>query len=73
MEIKTVPYVPLSHPFVERLVGTLRRECLDRTIILDRPGGELREFQRYFNEHPSTGHMRGYKTACQTLADLRRR
>ena len=29
-EIKTVPYVPLSHPFVERLIGTLRRECLDR-------------------------------------------
>jgi putative transposase len=29
-EIKTVPYVPLSHPFVERLVGALRRECLDR-------------------------------------------
>jgi hypothetical protein len=26
-EIKTVPYVPLSHPFVERLIGTLRREC----------------------------------------------
>jgi hypothetical protein len=21
-EIKTVPYVPLSHPFVERLIGT---------------------------------------------------
>ncbi len=29
-EIKTVPYVPLSHPFVERLIGTIRRECLDR-------------------------------------------
>ncbi len=29
-EIKTVPYVPSSHPVVERLIGTLRRECLDR-------------------------------------------
>src|SRR5215470_12855025 len=28
-EIKTVPFVPLSHPFVERLIGTLRRECPD--------------------------------------------
>jgi hypothetical protein len=27
-EIKSVPYVPLSHPFVERLIGTLRREYL---------------------------------------------
>ncbi len=25
-EIKTVPYVPISHPFVERLIGTMRRE-----------------------------------------------
>jgi hypothetical protein len=25
-EIKSIPYVPLSHPFVERLIGTLRRE-----------------------------------------------
>jgi len=32
-EIKTVPYVPLSHPFVERLIGTLRREYLDRTLF----------------------------------------
>ena len=24
-EVKSVPYVPLSHPFVERLIGTLRR------------------------------------------------
>ena len=24
-EIKTVPYVPLSHPFVERLISTVRR------------------------------------------------
>jgi hypothetical protein len=25
-EIKTVPHVPLSHPFVERLIGTMCRE-----------------------------------------------
>ena len=29
MEVKTVPHVPLSHPFVERLIGTIRREYLD--------------------------------------------
>ena len=32
-EIKTVPYVPLSHPFIERLIGTVRREYLDRTLF----------------------------------------
>ena len=29
-EIKTVPFVPTSHPFVERLIGNVRRELLDQ-------------------------------------------
>jgi transposase InsO family protein len=32
-DIKTVPHVPLSHPFVERLVGTMRREFLDPALF----------------------------------------
>jgi transposase InsO family protein len=45
-EIKTVPYVPWSHPFVERLIGTIRRELLDRTLFLDhgRSGNETHRF-----------------------------
>ena len=34
-EIKTVPHVPLSHPFVERLIGTIRRELLDHVLFLE--------------------------------------
>jgi hypothetical protein len=61
MEIKTVPYVPLSHPLVERLVGTLRRECLDRTLFWTTEDLEakLREFQKYFNEHPTHAGLEG--------------
>jgi transposase InsO family protein len=52
-EIKTVPYAPLSHPFVERLVGTIRRECLDRTLFWTTADLEskLLEFKTYFNLH----------------------
>ena len=52
-EIKTVPYAPLSHPFVERLIGTIRRECLDRTLFWTATDLErkLLEFQRYYNGH----------------------
>jgi len=32
-EIKTVPRVPVSHPFIERLIGTIRREYLDRILF----------------------------------------
>ena len=31
-EIKTVPDSPTSHPFIERLIGTVRREFLDHTL-----------------------------------------
>jgi putative transposase len=52
-EIKTVPYVPLSHPFVERLIGTIRRECLDRMLFWTSADLEMKllDFQRYYNRH----------------------
>jgi hypothetical protein len=33
MEIKSVPFGPVSHPFVERLIETIRREYLDRVFF----------------------------------------
>jgi len=50
-EVKTVPYAPLSHPFVERLIGTVRREYLDQTLFWTAADLEqkLRVFQPYFN------------------------
>jgi transposase InsO family protein len=61
LEIKTVPYVPLSHPFVERPVGSLRRECLDRTLFRTTADLEakLPEFQEYFNEHRTHAGLAG--------------
>jgi transposase InsO family protein len=52
-EIKSVPHVPMSHPFVERLIGSIRRELLDHTLFwtatdLD---NKLRDYQCYYNEH----------------------
>ena len=48
-----VPYVPLSHPFVERLIGTIRRECLDRTLFWTAVDLEMKllDFQRDYNGH----------------------
>ena len=30
-EIKSIPYAPMSHPFIERAIGTIRSEYLDNT------------------------------------------
>ena len=50
-EIKTVPCVPLSHPFVERLIGTARREFLDHVLFWNGRDLErkLADFQAYYN------------------------
>ena len=50
-EIKSVPDVPVSHPFVERLIGTVRREFLDRILFWNSVDLErkLQEFQNYYN------------------------
>ena len=61
MEIKTVPYVPISHLFVERLIGTVRREYLDQilfwtTIDLET---KLLDFQHYFNAYRTHAGLDG--------------
>jgi len=52
-EIKSLPHVPMSHPFVERLIGSIRRELLDHTFFWTATDLEnkLREYQVYYNEH----------------------
>ncbi len=34
-EVKTAPRSPWQNPYVERLIGTLRRECLDHIVVLN--------------------------------------
>src|SRR5207248_11073908 len=60
-EVKTVPYVPLSHPFVERLIGTIRREYLDRTLFWTAVDLEakLLAFMNYYNRHRAHAGLAG--------------
>jgi len=71
-EIKTVPHVPLSHPFVERLIGTMRREFLDHVLFWNACDLErkLAEFQSYYNAARSHAALDG-RTPL-TFADNRR-
>jgi len=60
-EVKTVPYVPLSYPFVERLIGTIRREYLDRVLFWTAVDLEskLSEFRDYYNQHRAHAALQG--------------
>jgi len=81
-EIKTVPHVPVSHPFVERLIGTIRREFLDQMLFWNSLDLErkLGEFQYYYNQkrvHASLGgdtpaEVAGEpETQCAKINDFR--
>jgi transposase InsO family protein len=60
-EIKTVSYVPWSHPFIERLIGTIRRECLDRLLFWTATDLELKllSFRDYYNRYRTHSALEG--------------
>lgn len=81
-QIKTVPHVPLSHPFVERLVGTMRREFLDHLLFWNARDFErkLADFQAYYNAARSHTSLEGltpltfageHTVACAELNNVR--
>jgi putative transposase len=79
-ELKSVPFVPRSHPFVERLIGTVRREYLDQVLLwngLDLQR-KLKRFAVYYNQwrvHAGLGGRTPSERCCGVtryrVADLR--
>ena len=59
--VKTVPYEPTSHPFIERLIGTVRRELLDQTMFWNAPDLErkLCSFRDYYNDYRVHSSLEG--------------
>ncbi len=60
VEFKSIPYTPLSHPFIERLIGTIRREYLDQVFFwnaqdLERKLGDFKQYYNRYRTHQSLG------------------
>jgi transposase InsO family protein len=56
----TPPRAPTANAYCERMIGTLRRDCLDNFIVLNDRHAEriLREYLRYYHGRPHRGlHM----------------
>ena len=56
-EVMTAPRSPWQNPFVERMIGSIRRECLHHLIVIDER--HLRRIlASYFNDyHGSRTHL----------------
>jgi putative transposase len=50
-EVLTAPRAPWQNPFVERVIGSIRRECLDHFFVLNEPHLRrlLRAYLAYYN------------------------
>ena len=79
--IKTPVRSPRANAYAERFVRTVRRECLDWTLVLGRRHLEetLTEYIRHYNEHrPHRGlgleaPVPGHTTVASPLANIARR
>jgi transposase InsO family protein len=51
-EVVTAPHAPWQNAYVERLIGSIRRECLDHVIVLHASGLRrlLRSYVEYYND-----------------------
>jgi putative transposase len=68
-EVKSVPYAPVSHPFIERLIGTVRREYLDQVFFwnatdLTRKLGAFVDYHNTHRVHRSLDDTTPARQAC---------
>jgi transposase InsO family protein len=65
-EIKSIPCTPRSHAFIERLIGTIRREYLDQTPFWNQGDLErkLDSYRVYYNRHRCHTGLAGITRLC---------
>ena len=62
-QVLTSPHLPWQNPYVERMIGSIRRECLDHVVIFNEQHLRrvLREYWGYY--HRSRTHL-GFEKDC---------
>ena len=65
-EVVTAPASPWQNPYVERVIGSLRRELLDHVIILNE-----RQLRRLLSSYLGYYHWRTYRSLKQDASDSR--
>ena len=69
-EIKSSPGIPTSHPFVERIIGSTRRELLNNVIFFNQRDlqNKLNSYQEYYNDNRAHSSL-NQKTPMKMTAE----
>src|SRR6266496_4995101 len=68
-EVVTAARAPWQNPYAERLIGSLRRDCLDHVIVLDEVHLQ-RILARYFKYYNATRRSEEHTSELQSRRDL---
>ena len=63
-EVRTAPRSPWQNPYVERVIGSIRRECLDHVIVVNER--HLRRLLRAYVGDQPTAHAHISRSAKDT-------
>ena len=75
-QVLIAPRAPWQNPFAERVIGSIRRECLDLVIVLSESPRRrlLRRYLTYYNvtrPHQSLGNNSPCRRAVQPVSSGR--
>lgn len=56
-EVLTAPRSPWQNPYIERLIGSIRRECVDHVIVLSAAHLRLQLNQYFYYYHDARTHL----------------
>ncbi len=68
-EVKTAPHSPWQNPYAERVIGTIRRDCLEHVIVLNKGHlhAILKSYFRYYHKYRT--HL-GLKGDCPETREI---
>ena len=60
-EVRSIPFTPISHPYVKRVIGTIKPERLDQAIFWNEVDlqNKLDDFTDYYNNHRVHASLNG--------------
>src|SRR5210317_742518 len=66
-EVKSIPYTPISHPFIERLIGIIKQDYLNHIFFWNKYDlqNKLKLYEEYYNEQRAHSAINSTAPNCK--------